>query len=50
MTANRYRKLRAALCDSIAMAATMREHNDANVLTSARISPRGKTRSEILGI
>ncbi len=32
MTANRYKKLRAALCDSVAMAKTTREHNDANVL------------------
>jgi ribose 5-phosphate isomerase B len=32
MTANRYGKLRAALCDSVAMARTTREHNDANVL------------------
>lgn len=32
MTANRYKKLRAALCDSAAMAKTTREHNDANVL------------------
>lgn len=32
MTANRYRNLRAALCDSVAMAKTAREHNDANVL------------------
>jgi ribose 5-phosphate isomerase B len=32
MTANRYKKVRAALCDSVAMAKTTREHNDANVL------------------
>jgi ribose 5-phosphate isomerase B len=32
MTANRYRRLRAALCGSVAMARTTREHNDANVL------------------
>jgi ribose 5-phosphate isomerase B len=32
MAANRYRHLRAALCDSVAMAKTTREHNDANVL------------------
>ncbi len=32
MTANRYQHLRAALCDSAAMAKTTREHNDANVL------------------
>jgi len=32
MTANRYRHLRAALCASVAMARTTREHNDANVL------------------
>jgi ribose 5-phosphate isomerase B len=32
MTANRYQRLRAALCDSVAMAKTTREHNDANVL------------------
>ena len=32
MTANRYNNLRAALCDSVAMAKTTREHNDANVL------------------
>jgi len=32
MTANRYRHLRAALCGSVAMAKTTREHNDANVL------------------
>jgi ribose 5-phosphate isomerase B len=32
MTANRYKNLRAALCDSVAMAKTTREHNDANVL------------------
>lgn len=32
MTANRYRHLRAALCASVAMAKTTREHNDANVL------------------
>lgn len=32
MAANRYQKLRAALCDSVAMAKTTREHNDANVL------------------
>ena len=32
MAANRHRHLRAALCDSVAMARTTREHNDANVL------------------
>lgn len=32
MVANRHRRLRAALCDSVAMAKTTREHNDANVL------------------
>jgi len=32
MTANRYQHLRAALCGSVAMAKTTREHNDANVL------------------
>lgn len=32
MAANRYRDLRAALCGSVAMATTTREHNDANVL------------------
>ena len=32
MTANRYSHLRAALCGSVAMAKTTREHNDANVL------------------
>jgi ribose 5-phosphate isomerase B len=32
MTANRHRHLRAALCGSVAMAKTAREHNDANVL------------------
>lgn len=32
MTANRYQHLRAALCGSVAMAKTSREHNDANVL------------------
>jgi ribose 5-phosphate isomerase B len=32
MTANRYRRLRAALCGSVAMAKTTRAHNDANVL------------------
>lgn len=32
MTANRYRRLRAALCQSSAMAQTTRAHNDANVL------------------
>jgi len=32
MTANRYQPLRAALCESVAMAKTTREHNDANVL------------------
>ena len=32
MTANRYQHLRAALCASVAMAKTTREHNDANVL------------------
>ena len=32
MTANRYKSLRAALCDSVAIAKTTREHNDANVL------------------
>jgi len=32
MTANRFQHLRAALCGSVAMAKTTREHNDANVL------------------
>jgi ribose 5-phosphate isomerase B len=32
MAANRYQPLRAALCDSVAMARTTRAHNDANVL------------------
>ncbi|HLY79684.1 MAG TPA: RpiB/LacA/LacB family sugar-phosphate isomerase [Caulobacteraceae bacterium] len=32
MAANRYRHVRAALCGSVAMAKTTREHNDANVL------------------
>jgi ribose 5-phosphate isomerase B len=32
MTANRYQHLRAALCGSVALAKTTREHNDANVL------------------
>lgn len=32
MSANRHQHLRAALCDSVAMAKTAREHNDANVL------------------
>lgn len=32
MTANRYRNIRAALCESVEMARTTREHNDANVL------------------
>ena len=32
MTANRYQKLRAALCTSVEMARLAREHNDANVL------------------
>jgi ribose 5-phosphate isomerase B len=32
MTANRHQHLRAALCGSVAMAKTAREHNDANVL------------------
>lgn len=32
MAANRYSRLRAALCGSVAMARTTREHNDANVL------------------
>jgi ribose 5-phosphate isomerase B len=32
MTANRYQHMRAALCGSVAMAKTTREHNDANVL------------------
>jgi ribose 5-phosphate isomerase B len=32
MTANRHCHLRAALCGSVAMARTTREHNDANVL------------------
>ena len=35
MTANRYQHLRAALCSSVAMAKTTREHNDANVLVLA---------------
>ena len=32
MTANRYQHLRAALCGSVALAKTTREHNDVNVL------------------
>lgn len=32
MTANRYQKIRAALCTSVDMARLAREHNDANVL------------------
>ncbi len=32
MSANRHQHLRAALCGSVAMAKTTREHNDANVL------------------
>lgn len=32
MTANRYKKLRAALCTNAEMARLAREHNDANVL------------------
>jgi ribose 5-phosphate isomerase B len=32
MTANRFRHVRAALCGSVAMARTTRQHNDANVL------------------
>ncbi len=41
MTANRYRHLRAALCGSVAMAKTTREHNDANVLVlGADFTPR----------
>ena len=32
MTANRYRRVRAALCGSVAMATTTSQHNDANVL------------------
>jgi len=32
MTANRHQHVRAALCGSVAMAKTAREHNDANVL------------------
>lgn len=32
MAANRFQPLRAALCDSVAMARTTRAHNDANVL------------------
>lgn len=35
MTANRYRHVFAALCGSVAMARTTREHNDANVLCLA---------------
>lgn len=41
MTANRYAHLRAALCGSVAMAKTTREHNDANVLVlGADFTPR----------
>lgn len=41
MTANRYQHLRAALCGSVAMAKTTREHNDANVLVlGADFTPR----------
>ncbi|THD77365.1 MAG: RpiB/LacA/LacB family sugar-phosphate isomerase [Phenylobacterium sp.] len=32
MAANRYKNIRAALCGSVEMARTTREHNDANVL------------------
>ena len=32
MTANRYKKIRAALCMNVEAARTTREHNDANVL------------------
>jgi ribose 5-phosphate isomerase B len=40
MTANRYAKLRAALCTSADMARLAREHNDANVLAlGADITP-----------
>jgi len=40
MTANRYRKVRAALCTSVEMARAAREHNDANVLAvGADITP-----------
>ena len=41
MTANRYQHLRAALCSSVALAKTTREHNDANVLVlAADFTPR----------
>jgi ribose 5-phosphate isomerase B len=40
MTANRYKRLRAALCTSAEMARLAREHNDANVLAlGADITP-----------
>jgi ribose 5-phosphate isomerase B len=40
MTANRYAKLRAALCTNAEMARLAREHNDANVLAlGADITP-----------
>jgi ribose 5-phosphate isomerase B len=40
MTANRYQKLRAALCTNAEMARLAREHNDANVLAlGADITP-----------
>jgi ribose 5-phosphate isomerase B len=40
MTANRYKKLRAALCTNAEMARLAREHNDANVLAlGADITP-----------
>ncbi len=43
MTANRYQNLRAALCGSVAMAKTTREHNDANVLVlGADFTPQGE--------
>lgn len=43
MAANRYQHLRAALCGSVAMAKTTREHNDANVLVlGADFTPPGE--------
>jgi len=41
MTANRHQHLRAAVCGSVAMARTTREHNDANVLVlGANFTPQ----------
>jgi ribose 5-phosphate isomerase B len=50
MTANRYRKLRAALCTNAEMARLAREHNDANVLAlGADITP-GDAALQILDV